>query len=105
MKSTFSISTLILTSLIFSGCGSGGTSVSEESFVAGDGVVTFVAQENRTLAPDINGKSLLGESTSIEKGKSQLLMFGHHGALRAAPKHQPCKNYLRSIQLLNSLEF
>ena len=69
MKTSFSISTLILASLIFSGCGSGGTSVSEESFVAGDGVVTFVAQENRSLAPDINGKSLSGEKVFIEKGK------------------------------------
>ena len=69
MKTRFSISALILSSLIFSGCGSGGTSVSEESFVAGDGVVTFVAKENRSLAPDINGVSLLGEKTFIEKEK------------------------------------
>jgi thiol-disulfide isomerase/thioredoxin len=69
VKTSFSISALLLTSLIFSGCGSGGTSISEESFVAGDGVVTFVAKENRSLAPDINGKSLSGESTSIEKEK------------------------------------
>lgn len=69
MKSRLSIVALILTSLIFSGCGSGGTSVSEESFVAGDGVVTFVAQENRSIAPDINGESLLGEKVFIEKGK------------------------------------
>ena len=71
MKTSFSISTLILASLIFSGCGSGGTSVSEESFVAGDGVVTFVAKENRSLAPDINGESLLGEEIFIEKVYNQ----------------------------------
>ena len=65
MKTRFSISALVLTSLIFSGCGSGGTSVSEESFVAGDGVVTFVAKENRSFAPEIKGESLLGEKTSI----------------------------------------
>jgi thiol-disulfide isomerase/thioredoxin len=69
VKTRFSISALVLSSLIFSGCGSGGTSVSEESFVAGDGVVTFVAEENRSFAPEINGESLLGEKTSIEKGK------------------------------------
>ena len=69
MKTRFSIAALILTSLIFSGCGSGGTSVSEESFVSGDGVVTFVAQENRSLAPEIKGKSLLGDSIFLEKGK------------------------------------
>jgi thiol-disulfide isomerase/thioredoxin len=69
VKTRFSISTLVLSSLIFSGCGSGGTSVSEESFVAGDGVVTFVAKENRSFAPEIKGESLLGEKTSIEKGK------------------------------------
>lgn len=94
MKTRLSITALIFTSFIFSGCGSGGTSVSEESFVAGDGVVTFVSQENRSLAPAINGESLTGETISIEKGKISVINIW-------ASWCSPCRAEAPSLQAIS----
>ena len=94
MKTRFSISALLLSSLILSGCGSGGTSVSEESFVAGDGVVTFVSQENRSLAPEINGVSLTGKNISVENGKTTVINIW-------ASWCSPCRAEAPSLQALS----
>lgn len=55
--------TFILTS-----CG-GGSSTSEESFISGDGVTTFIQQNNRKIAPEIFGLTLSGTNYTYTKDK------------------------------------
>jgi thiol-disulfide isomerase/thioredoxin len=54
--------------LLLSGCGSSGTSSSEESFVAGNGLTTYIAVKERVDAPDLSGMTLLGSNYSLPKG-------------------------------------
>lgn len=80
--------------LLFSGCGSGGTSVSEESFVAGDGVVTFVSPQNRAPAPQIEGISISGDTVRIEMGKVAVLNIW-------ASWCSPCRAEAPSLQAIS----
>jgi thiol-disulfide isomerase/thioredoxin len=52
-----------------SGCSSGGTSSAEESFVSGDGSVTFVKIADRKIAPEITGLTLSGTNYTYLKDR------------------------------------
>ena len=54
--------------LLLSGCGSSGTSSAEESFVAGNGLTTYIAVNKRVAAPALSGMTLLGTDYSLPKG-------------------------------------
>jgi len=61
---------LILTSIILlSGCSNGGASKAEESFIAGSGAVTKIAQSDRIAAPTISGMTLNGTQFTLTQGK------------------------------------
>ena len=50
-----------ISSLIFlTGCGGGGTSSGQESFISGDGRITFIEKSNREAAPTLSGMTLKG---------------------------------------------
>jgi thiol-disulfide isomerase/thioredoxin len=60
---------LALATLLFvSGCASG-TSSNEDSFVSGNGSVTFISPADRVAAPAISGKTLLGNTFSHDNTK------------------------------------
>lgn len=59
----------LTTVLLLAGCSNGGVSKAEESFIAGDGAVTFIKAGNRISAPAITGLTLLGTNYTFEVGK------------------------------------
>jgi thiol-disulfide isomerase/thioredoxin len=61
---------LILASIILlSGCSNGGASKAQESFIAGSGAVTKIAQSDRIAAPTISGMTLNGTQFTLTQGK------------------------------------
>ena len=55
--------------IALSGCSGGGTSSAEESFVSGDGSVTFIKIADRKIAPEITGLTLSGKNYTYTKDK------------------------------------
>jgi hypothetical protein len=63
----FTIALILVITL--TGCGGGGTSVSEESFVSGDGAITFIKSTDRKISPTISGMTLSGKNYTYTKDK------------------------------------
>ena len=55
--------------IALSGCSGGGTSSAEESFVSGDGSVTFIKIADRKIAPEITGMTLSGTNYTYTKDR------------------------------------
>ena len=55
--------------LALTGCGGGGTSTSEESFISGDGAITFIKIGDRKIAPAITGMTLSGSNYTYLRNK------------------------------------
>jgi thiol-disulfide isomerase/thioredoxin len=55
--------------ITLTGCSGGGTSSAEESFVSGDGSVTFIKIADRKIAPEITGLTLSGTNYTYTKDK------------------------------------
>ena len=69
MKPGFKGLALVAIALLLSSCGGGGTSSSQESFVSGNGSVTFISPEKRVDAPAMSGMTLSGTNYRFEVGK------------------------------------
>jgi len=55
--------------LLLTGCSNGGASQAEESFISGDGAVTFIKKSDRIKAPKISGMTLMGTDYTFTGGK------------------------------------
>ena len=55
--------------LLLTGCSNGGASPAEESFISGDGAVTFIKKSDRINAPKISGMTLMGTDYNFDGGK------------------------------------
>ena len=60
---------LVVLAIALTGCGGGGTSSAEESFVSGDGSTTFIKIADRRIAPAISGLTLSGTNYTYTKDK------------------------------------
>ncbi len=60
---------IIIALLALVGCSNGGASKAEESYISGDGAVTFINSSDRIPAPAISGKTLLGTNYTYSVGK------------------------------------
>jgi thiol-disulfide isomerase/thioredoxin len=69
MKFRFKAVALIFISLVLTSCGGGGTSSSQESFVAGNGSVTFINPDKRVEAPALSGMTLSGTNYAFVVGQ------------------------------------
>ena len=69
MKSGIKAVALMAISVLLTSCGGGGTSSSQESFVSGDGAVTFINPEKRVQAPALSGMTLSGTNYTYSVGK------------------------------------
>jgi len=63
------IAPAFLALLLLTACSNGGASQAEESFISGDGAVTYIKKSNRLLAPKISGMTLLGTNYKFDGGK------------------------------------
>lgn len=63
------IAPALLALLLLTGCSNGGASQAEESFISGDGAVTYIKKSDRLAAPKISGMTLLGTNYKFEGGK------------------------------------
>jgi hypothetical protein len=68
MKSGFKALAFLVISLLLTSCG-GGSSSSQESFVAGNGSVTFINPDKRVEAPALSGMTLSGTNYRYSVGK------------------------------------
>jgi len=60
---------ILASTILLSGCSNGGASKAEESFIAGSGAVTKIAQSDRIAAPTISGMTLNGTQFTLTQGK------------------------------------
>ena len=58
-----------LLALLLSSCGGGGSSIAEESFVSGNGSVSFIKQSDRIAAPQLSGMTLSGKNYTFNVGQ------------------------------------
>jgi thiol-disulfide isomerase/thioredoxin len=63
------IALIVALAFVLAGCGGGGTSSAEESFVSGDGATTFIKISDRKIAPAISGLTLDGTYYTYPKDK------------------------------------
>lgn len=63
------IAPAFLALLLLTGCSNGGASQAEESFISGDGAVTYIKKSDRLAAPKISGMTLLGTNYKFAGGK------------------------------------
>ena len=63
------IALIVVMAFALAGCGGGGTSSAEESFVSGDGATTFIKIADRKIAPAISGLTLDGTYYTYPKDK------------------------------------
>ncbi len=54
------VSAFLLTS-----CGNGGSSTAQESFISGNGAITFISADDRAMAPKLSGDTLYGTKFSF----------------------------------------
>ena len=69
MKSGIKAVAFIAIALVLTSCGGGGTSSSQESFVSGNGAVTYIQPEKRVEAPALSGMTLSGTNYTYSVGK------------------------------------
>ena len=60
---------VVMAMLMLVGCSNGGASKAEESYISGDGAVTYIKASDRIPAPAISGKTLLGNNYTYSVGK------------------------------------
>jgi thiol-disulfide isomerase/thioredoxin len=60
---------IVIALLLLTGCSNGGVPHAEESFISGDGAVTFIKKSDRIKAPKISGMTLLGTQYKFEGKK------------------------------------
>lgn len=54
--------------ILLSGCGSKSVPSAQESFISGNGAVTFINKSDRLAAPRISGKTLMGTNFLAKRG-------------------------------------
>ena len=58
-----------LMALVLSSCGGGGSSIAEESFVTGNGSVSYIKSSDRIAAPALSGMTLSGNNYTYSVGQ------------------------------------
>ena len=60
---------LPLVTVALSSCGGGGSSIAEESFISGNGSVSYIKQSDRIAAPELSGMTLSGKNYTFSGGQ------------------------------------
>ena len=51
---------IVLSALVLTSCGNGGSSTAQQSYISGNGAVTFISANDRQTAPKLSGDTLYG---------------------------------------------
>ena len=51
---------LVVSALVLTSCGNGGSSTVQENYISGNGAVTFISADDRAMAPKLTGDTLYG---------------------------------------------
>lgn len=51
---------IAVSALLLTSCGNGGASTAQESYISGNGAITFISAADRQLAPKLSGDTLYG---------------------------------------------
>jgi thiol-disulfide isomerase/thioredoxin len=51
---------VVVSAFVLTSCGNGGASTAQESYISGNGAVTFISAADRQLAPKLSGDTLYG---------------------------------------------
>jgi thiol-disulfide isomerase/thioredoxin len=51
---------IAVSALVLTSCGNGGSSIAQESYISGNGAITFVSASDRAMAPKLSGDTLYG---------------------------------------------
>ena len=60
---------VVVSALLLTSCGNGGSATVQESYIAGDGAVTFISANDRQAAPKLSGDTLYGTKFNFAGGK------------------------------------
>ena len=60
---------LAVSALVLTSCGNGGSSVAQESYISGNGAVTFISANARQVAPKLSGDTLYGTKFNFTGNK------------------------------------
>jgi len=60
---------VVASALLMTGCGNGGSSTAQESFISGNGAVTFISANDRQMAPKLSGDTLYGTKFNFNGNK------------------------------------
>ena len=60
---------VVASALLMTGCGNGGSSTAQESFISGNGAVTFISANDRQMAPKLSGDTLYGTKFDFNGNK------------------------------------
>ena len=58
-----------LMALVLSSCGGGGSSIAQESFVSGNGSISYIKPSDRIAAPALSGMTLSGKNYTYNVGQ------------------------------------
>ena len=59
----------LVSALVLTSCGNGGSSTAQESYIAGNGAVTFISDKDRKAAPELSGDTLYGTKFNFTEAK------------------------------------
>jgi thiol-disulfide isomerase/thioredoxin len=65
IRNVFRLILIATSALALTSCGNGGASVAQESYISGNGAVTFISANDRQPAPKLRGATLYGSKFSF----------------------------------------
>jgi len=60
---------LPLMAVVLTSCSGGGSSLAEESFISGDGSISYIKMSERIAAPQLSGMTLTGKNYTFDVGQ------------------------------------
>jgi len=69
IRNVFRLILIATSALALTSCGNGGASVAQESYISGNGAVTFISANDRQPAPKLSGDTLYGSKFSFSGDK------------------------------------
>lgn len=65
MQITRRLILVAVSAFLLTSCGNGGSSTAQESFISGNGAITFISADDRAMAPKLSGDTLYGTKFSF----------------------------------------